>query len=269
MAAALVACRGSDHGTIPVAVTGPTPTAAAPQAPVITSLTASSDRVEAGQPLQLAAAVTDGGFQPTQVSLAWSASPNNGTFSGTGTQQAWTAPVAPAQTPDTYTLTLSATAKYKSAGQAEQYSPQSSVQVHYNDSDREITALSLQFLKDFTTFSVSPEQCVRNFSDACQGKADELSDITNNRRLFHILGGTYSIQSITYDATKTYAHITAPCTFYDIPNATGVPETVQGICLLTATYQNWQWYLCISNFQGIATTPGIPSLMGAALEHHQ
>jgi hypothetical protein len=104
---------------------------------------------------------------------------------------------------------------------------------------------------------------VRNFSDSCRGKADELSDITNNRKLFRILGGDYFVQGLSFNADRTYANVTAPCTFYDIPVSTGIHERVEGICLLTATYESWAWWLCESHFRGIATTPF--TVMGRAL----
>jgi hypothetical protein len=262
LAALLIGCSGTSTGTVPVTITGPTPVSA-PSPPTVSSITASTQRIEAAESMQMSATVTNGDFPADQVKLAWTADPNGGTFSGMGTQESWQAPGAPAATPDTYTLTLTATARYKNGGQPAQYAVPSSVQVHYNDSNREITGLSLQFLQDFTTFSVSPAMCVRNFTDTCPGKADELSDITNNRKLFHILSGEFSVQSITYNAPRTFAHVTAPCTFFDIPNATGVRERVEGICLLTALYENWKWWLCTSNFQGISTTP--TPLMAQAL----
>jgi hypothetical protein len=260
---ACIGCGGSSTGTVPFSViVGPTPSSA-PAAPAVGALTASAPRVEAGESVQVSATVDNGGFPADQVKLAWTASPNNGRFSGTGSQVSWQAPGAPADTPDTYTLSLTATARYKDAGQPKEYVAAVSVPVHYNDSNREITNISLQFLTDFTTFSVSPAQCVRNFSDVCPGKADELKDITTNRAEFHILGGDFFVQSITYNPSRTFANIVAPCTFDDIPNKTGIREKVQGICLLTATYQNWAWWLCDSHFKGIATTP--TTLMGEAL----
>ncbi len=230
--------------------------------PTVQSVTASAARVDAGGQINLTAVVTDAETPIDQLTYQWSASPANGTFSGTGRQVTWHAPAGP-PTPAVYTVTLTVIENYVVNGRAAQNTATGSVSVHYNDSDAEITGLSMQFLKDFTTYDVSPAACVRNFSDSCPGKAAELSDITLNRQDFHILSGDYSVQQISYNADRTFANITAPCTFYDIPVATNKEEKVQGICLLTSTYENWQWFLCDSHFQGISTTPY--TLMGRAL----
>jgi predicted metal-dependent phosphoesterase TrpH len=241
----------------------PTPVTPAPNTPpMIQSITTSSPRIEADDQIQVSATVTDAETPVDQLSYQWSATPVNGTFIGGGAQLSWQAPHMQA-TPDLYTLALTVVEHYTVNGLPAQNTASSSVTVHYNDSNAEITGLSLQFLKDFTTFSVSPEQCVRNFSDTCPGKADELSDITANRQFFHISGGTYSVSRITFNADRTFANILAPCTFFDTVNATGKAETVPGNCLLTALYENWRWSLCDSHFQGTGpTTTGLAQFMG-------
>ena len=55
---------------------------------------------------------------------------------------------------------------YVSQGVTQKNDVSSSVQVHYNDSPAELVGLATQFYKDFWTFSVSPADCVRNFSDS-------------------------------------------------------------------------------------------------------
>ena len=55
---------------------------------------------------------------------------------------------------------------------------------HVNDSPREITALATTFIDDFLHSERTPEFCVRNFSDSCAGKQDELRDIRDNRARF-------------------------------------------------------------------------------------
>ncbi len=215
--------------------------------PVIHSLTSNGARLEAGGQLQLTASVTDTETPVDQLTYTWAATPPGGTFIGTGSQVAWQAPQQQ-PSPAVYTLTLTVTESY--SGGQQQHTVSSSVQVHYNDSDAEITGLVIQFLDDFSTFSVSPAAAVRNFSDSCPGKADELQDITLNRQLFHIRGGTYFVSSIGYDSPRTFADIVAPCTFFDTVIATGVDQTVVGTCLLTAVYENWRWLLCDSHFAG-------------------
>ena len=223
--------------------------------PVIQSMAIDNVRVEAGQAVQVTAVVQDAETPLNQLTYTWSSSPVGGTFASQGAQATWTAPTM-ATTPDTYTLTLTVSEKYKSAGMQQENSVSSSVQVHYNDSVAEITALVLQFLTDFTTYSVTPAECVRNFSDNCQGKSDELHDIEQNRALFQILGGTFSVSSVTLNADSTAANVVAPCTFMDIVKATGVRETVVGTCLLTAVYESFRWFLCVSRFAGQGKSAG-------------
>jgi hypothetical protein len=229
--------------------------------PVIHAIALSKARAEADQPLQATAFVSDADTPLDQLVYAWSAAPAAGTFLGNGPQVSWQPPHVP-QTPDMYTLTLNVTETFTQGGRTRQNKVSSTVKVHYNDSSAEITTLSLQFLKDFTTYSVSPAECVRNFSDSCVGKAEELGDIAYNRLNFHILGGDYHVQNITYNADRTFANVTAPCTFYDIPRG-GVRERVDGTCLLTATYENWSWWLCKSNFLPAGSAPR--TVMGRAL----
>ena len=68
----------------------------------------------------------------------------------------------------------------------------------------------MDFLTDFTMVPVTPEQCVRNFSDSCRGKRAELTDVQQNRQLFQILGGQFSVASVTLNSNKTSADVVAP-----------------------------------------------------------
>jgi hypothetical protein len=224
--------------------------------PVIQSVTAGAARIEAGLELEITASVQDEESAPDQLTYTWSAQPTSGTFVGTGPQVRWRAPVG-AATPDTYTLTLTVSEKYVSGGVQRENSVSSSVQVRYNDPVAEISGITSQFLTDFGTYSVSPEQCVRNFSDSCPGKAEELEDIRNNRRLFQILSATFTISSIVFYSDRTRADITAPCTFVDIEKATGRRETVTGTCKLKAVYEGFRWFLCESRFEWSGTTYGL------------
>jgi len=247
--AALVAIRCTS--TVSPSGTQPPPVTNTP--PTIQSLTADAPRVEAGQNVALTAVVQDAETPVNQLTYTWSASPIGGTFTSTGAQATWRAPNM-AATPNVYTLTLTVTERYTSGGVQRENNASSSVQVHYNDSIAEITTLSMDFLTDFATYSVSPEQCVRNFSDSCPGKAAELSDVEVNREKFQILDGTFSVTSVTLNGDRSMADVTAPCTFRDIVKATGVHEVVTGTCLLTSVYENWRWWLCDSNFEWQGTT---------------
>jgi hypothetical protein len=75
-------------------------------------------------------------------------------------------------TPDLYTLKLLITEKYTSAGQPKENSVSSTVQVHYNDSPKEIMTISMRFLTElFPTYTIPPQQAVADFSDSCSEKA--------------------------------------------------------------------------------------------------
>ena len=241
----------------PVDTTPPPPTPNNP--PTIASIVLSSPRVEADQEMVVTASVADDVTPIDQLTYEWSAKPVNGTFTGSGPQVRWRAPHLQA-TPDTYTLTLTITEKYTQSGVAKQNQTTGLAQVRYNDSYAEISKLSVDFLNDFATFTTSPEQCVRNFSDNCRGKADELSDIRNNRINFQIQSGKLGTPSILLNDALTFANSDVACTFVSIQKATGKTETATGTCLLTAVYETFKWFLCDSNFRGTATTTAVRGL---------
>jgi hypothetical protein len=237
------ACGGSP--TTPPTVNTP---------PTIESLVIAGDRAEADQPIQINATVKDAETPISQLTYAWSASPQNGTFGGTttfnGSQALMTwRPPKGQTTPNVYTITLTVSEAYSSAGQAKLNLVSSSVQVHYNDSVAELTNLGYDFIvTKFGNYSVSPQECVSNFSDSCPGKAAELSDITVNREIFQILAGTFGPNpSVTFDSDKTHATVVNPCVFFDIVKASGVRERVSAICTLTGVYENFKWFLCDSH----------------------
>lgn len=254
LALGIVACDGGtpikpSDPPVPPSVVNNTP-------PAIAEVKTSSERVEADEEVELTASVKDDETALDQLTYAWAASPAAGTFTGNGPIVRWRAPKQQT-TPDVYTFTLTVTEKFTSAGEARENEVVSSpVTVHYNDSVAEVTGVAEQFYRDFGTFSVSPEQCVRNFSDNCSGKRDELSDIRNNRLTTHILSSTFTATSITFNGTPRIAGtVRGPCTFEDIPNATGRRQKVSGECLLTTVYEEWRWYLCVSHFLNGRTTP--------------
>ena len=227
-------------------------------APIITSLTPASPRVEANEEVAVAASVTDAETPIDQLLYQWSATPANGEFIGTGRNVQWRAPRLQ-RTPDLYSLNLLVTETYTSAGRTAENKVLKSVAIHYNDSPTEITRIGTRFLTElFPEFSVSPQAAVQDFSDSCRGKADELSDVTNNRINFHILSGTYTDVAVDLNGAKTFADVSGLCTFIDIPADPGnrffdKPESVSGICTLTAVYENWRWFLCSSHFKGLGT----------------
>jgi hypothetical protein len=243
----------------PTSATSTPPPVTANDVPSITALTLSSNRAEAGQDIQATAVVQDADTPVDQLGYDWSASPVKGTFSGSGRQVTWTPPRGRA--PELYTLTLKVTEKYVENGGGKEHTIAATASVHYNDSNQEITAIGLRFLTElFPNFSVPAAQAVQDFSDSCRGKAAEQSDVANNRINFHILSGTYTDTSVTFNSDRTFADMFGTCIFEDIPTNLANPffrrrERITGICHLTATYESWRWFLCDSTFRGIDTSP--------------
>jgi hypothetical protein len=249
------ACGGSPTGPREIVSSPPVDTTPLRpnDVPVVNSLTTSSPRVEADQEVVVTARVQDDITPIDQLTYEWSAKPVNGTFTGSGPQVRWRAPHLEA-TPDTYALTLKVVEKYTERGVAKENSATSTVQVHYNDSTAEIRRLSVGFLNDFATYSMSAQQCVRNFSNSCPGKAAELSDIQANRANLQIQSARLGTPAVVLNGDLTFANSNVPCTFVSIQKATGKTETATGTCLLTAVYENFTWFLCDSHFTGSATT---------------
>jgi hypothetical protein len=253
-------CGGST--TKPTPITPPPvlePPVVRNDAPIIASISLSSPRVEADQNVVGTAFVSDAETPLDQLTYQWSAIPVNGTFTGSGPIATWRAPKQQA-TPDLYTLKLLITEKYTSAGQPKENSVSSTVQVHYNDSPREIMTISMRFLTElFPTYTIPAQQAVADFSDSCSEKASEYKDIANNRINFQILSGSYTNVSVTPNSDRTFADVSGTCVFRDIPKdpknpSFGKTETVTGICRLTAIYENWKWWLCSSKFDGLGVT---------------
>jgi hypothetical protein len=236
--------------------------------PVIESL-AIGTRAEADVPIQIAATVRDAETSVTQLTYTWSASPAIGTFTGhsvSGSQALimWRPPEG-GKTPDVYTVTLTVSEAYTSAGQARQNVVSSSTTVHYNDSAAEMQTLAYDFLVyKFGNFEVGPSEAVINFSDTCPGKAAEFDDVKANRENFEILGASFTQVTSTPDSSLTTGTVEGRCQFEDIPKSgpnAGRRQFVSGTCHLTTVYHDFRWFLCESRFLGPYNTT-VESLRG-------
>src|SRR6185436_6527331 len=119
--------------------------------------------------------------------------------------------------------------------------------VHVNDSAREITDLATTFIDDFLHSERPPEFCVRNFSNGCPGKQEELNDIRTNRAGFvnNPSASSMGPGSITfYDTGSTkrvqvppsqavFAEFFASCRFAATARATNATGVAVGTCELT------------------------------------
>jgi hypothetical protein len=214
--------------------------------------------VEVDEFAELIADVQDADTSADDLTYEWSSDKGGGVFVGSGRRVRWQAPrLRP--TPDPYVLTLTVTEDYEEGGENKQHKVSAGTTVHYNDSLREVSALATTFLNDFSTYGVSPEACVRNFTDSCPEKFAELSQIRDNRRNYRIQSGAIALQSITFNRDLTDATAVLQCRFVStvvIPQAPGVrpgqTETADGTCTITAVYEpaQWKWFLCGSRFKG-------------------
>jgi hypothetical protein len=262
------ACGGSPATPPPVVNTPP----------VIESLTI-APRAEADRPLQITATVKDTETPISQLTYTWSAAPQSGTFSGNsvnGSQAlvTWQPPKGQ-KTPDLYTVTLTVSEAYTSAGQAKQNVVSSIATVHYNDSPVEANAVAYDFLVyKFGNVNVGPTEAVSNFSDSTQPQPDgkicsdekayEFDQVKDNRENFHILGASFIQTTSSFNSTFTNGIVDGRCQFEDIPNSgpnAGRREFVSGTCHLTTVYENFRWLLCVSNFLGDGD-PVLASLRG-------
>jgi len=239
------ACDTPNQSIAPTAPSlSASPPANAP--PAIRSLSTNAPRVEADDTLTVVAEVDDAETPVDQLVYEWSASPMPGRFSGSGRQVKWTAPRGQ-RSPDTYRLTLTVT-EHVSSPAPKDNTTTSSVEVHYNDSHPEMTQLALDFLGDSANDNITPAQCVRNFSDGCAGKQQQLSAIQAMRQNYRMLGGDFSIDHTELWENRSVGDVFALCTFRRISKITGQTETVTGVCTMTTVYENWRWLLCESRF---------------------
>jgi hypothetical protein len=232
-------------------------------APVIQTLGAASNRAEANTDLALNAVVQDGETSPSSLVYEWTAT--GGDFSGTGPAVRWRAPNVLASPFD---LTLTVIERYTVSdpdGRPENRENRVSAttRVHVNNSSAELSNLALTFIDDFVHSERSPEFCVRNFSDTCPGKRDELGDIEDNRRRYtnDPARSSFSLQSIEFNVPgnppvgATFATVRVRCSFAATEKATGIFGIAQGTCRLTSVYENFQWRLCESRFDAPTLGP--------------
>jgi hypothetical protein len=230
--------------------------------PVIQSITV-APRAEAGDEVAVTAMVQDQETNPANLVYDWTAP--GGTFAGAGGNVRWTAPRVSSATAFDLTLTVIERYTVPIAGGGEEMRENrvtGKATVHVNDSSREINTLSTTFIDDFLHSDLSPEYCVRNFTDTCRaGKQMELNDIRTDRQQFINDPARSSMGPASiafYDAASTqrpvapsqaaFADLRAPCRFAATSRITGAFSIATGICKLTHVYENWQWRQCESLF---------------------
>ena len=256
VSAMAVAC--GDSPVKPGPITPPPPVN---NPPMVESIALSATRIEADTEISVTAAVRDTETPTEQLAYTWAA--DAGTFSGTGAAVKWRAPKDSA-TPAEYTLRLTVTETYgtaSSTGMRPQHvvnATSAAVRVH--DSPKEIGEMALRFLRMFASSTVGSDLALQEFSDSCNGKRAEKSDIDDNRRDFSILSSTLALSSARVTSPWSRGEARVRCSFQsrrvNCPAGSpstcrvGTVERVEGDCNLTAVYEQQRWLLCDSTFSG-------------------
>jgi hypothetical protein len=244
------ACGSSGPGPSPIP-----PTVSPPNnAPVIRSIEAEQPRLEVGASTMFTAVVEDVETAPERLQYQWTA--DVGAFSGAGARVSWQTPAEIAE-PVNPVITLTVTETYTLDGvQQTNRSMLTSAAVRVHNSRAELAELVDSFLDDFEDSSVSPSACVRNFSDRCQGKREELEDIEFNRSKYEMLPASrHSVTSVTITEPWARAEMRASCTFVSRLKGAADTGTVRGTCRLTGVYEQDRWWLCDSRFTGTSNNP--------------
>lgn len=262
LAVAVCTACGGGSPTSP----GPTPPLPPPNnaPPIIDGIAVERQRLEAGETTTVTATVRDNETPVNQLTYQWTASA--GSFSGGGATVTWRAPEG-ASTPENYALTLTVIESYGTAnaqGVRPEHRVTATSPVRVHDSPRELGELALRFLADFANSSVSADDAVKVFSDACSGKAAEHTDIENNRRNYDILSSSLDLRSVNVAGNRQSGSMVVDCAFTSrvkqCPGgsscAIGSIESVAGECRMTAVYEQDRWWLCDSTFHGVM----VPSL---------
>lgn len=259
-------CGGSSSSPSPVSQPSSSRPSSGPSvnvAPVIESITPSSDHVEVDGEIMVTAVVTDQETPVDQLKFEWKA--DAGTFTGTGPSVKWRAP-SDIKTPADYEIRLTVTEVYGTANSAgvrpQNVTTGSIPAVRVHNSPKELGELSIRFLSDFANSSVPADTCVRDFSDSCRGKSDERGDIESNRVHFDILSSSLSLKSVAVASSGLTANMVVACSFTsrikacdpgDKACVVGDVGTAHGDCILTGKYESRRWWLCDSHFIGKLT----------------
>lgn len=256
---------GSGCGSSPTEPTPPAPPTPPPPnaAPVVQSVVASvTTRTEVNTDVTVTATVTDAETAVDSLGYVWTATV--GTITGTGRNVTWRLPAGTAMTPQDVTITVAVTEPYQTLENGVIVNRQHRVErsaapFRVHDSAAEVQALSLTFLRNFADNSVTPDACVKDFSDSCPGKAQEKQDIEGVRRGRFITASALSFTSVQFNSDRTQASAAVDCRFESTviqkispsdPYLPGDRVVADGRCDLGAIYESGVWKLCVSTFDG-------------------
>jgi hypothetical protein len=222
--------------------------------------------------ITVTATVIDAETPADQLRYEWTA--DSGAIAGTGREIQWRAP-AQATTPATVRLTLTVVETYQTTNSqglpaTAENRVTGTFDVRLHASAKEVRDMAVDFLTEFSQQRLAPEQIIRNFSDSCHGKVDELDDVRKNQRDRKIntyfvepnppveiaFGGVCRNRGRTGDAC---AYV--PVRWQSTIVASGGSELAVGNDQVNAIYQGNRWWLCDSDFIGTTTINGRPSLV--------
>jgi hypothetical protein len=264
-------------GSLPGGYTFVAPSPAANQPPVISGITSRGSRpnepsnfADLDETITVTATAIDAETPADQLTYEWTA--ESGTISGTGRQVSWRAP-AQASTPSEVRISLTVVETYQTVDAqglptTAQNRVPGSFTVRLHASAKEVRDLAVEFLLEFSQQRNSPQQIVRNFSDSCRGKAEELHDVAVNQDEKII--NSYSVEAnppVDIDfggVCRNRGRIGDACAYVPVRwqstvKASGKPELAVGNDQVNAIYENSRWRLCDSDFIGTTTLDGKPS----------
>jgi hypothetical protein len=247
--------------------------------PVITSIIAQDQRRGAPRNfadledlVDVSAAIQDAETPASALTYEWTA--ETGTFEGSGRELRWRAPNS-FRTPADVRLNLTVIEKYDGVNDQGLPAPAEhrvagSVVISLHDSEKELSDLGGEFLTDFSQQRLSPEAIVRNFTDTCRGKGDELSDVQNNQREQTITEYSIGAPQVTISFGAVCQYFSSrgrfgdgcanfPVRWKSTRKSDGRITVSQGFDQVNALFQNGRWQLCDSDFNGTVTVNGVPS----------
>lgn len=241
--------------------------------PIINSLTVQGPRANQpsgfaniADPIKLTASVSDAETADSQLTYEWTATPNIGTFSGTGRAVEWLAPssITSAQT---VVLTLTVVERYQDADSQglpvqREHRVQRTTDIRVHDSLKEIGDLSHAFLEAFSK-QLGTTETLKDFSRTCdggRGYEQELFDVERNLAERTITSYTLGQPTVnlTFSSSQACPISGTPgdaCAAHfvrwsDVEKSTGTPSTVEGTDYVSAVYETDRWRLCHSRFEG-------------------
>jgi hypothetical protein len=241
----------------------PAPPAPAPPppnaAPVVQSVQASvTSRTEVNTDVTLTAAVSDAETPVDTLTYTWTASV--GTIAGAGRSVTWRLARGAAATPQNVTIMVAVSEPFQTLENGVLINRQHRIEAtaapfRVHDSPAEAQGVSLEFLRNFSDNSTTPQFCVKDFSDACPGKNAEIGDIERVRRGRFITNSVLTLQSATFNTGLTGGTVQIGCRFDSTvvqkidaqdPYFPGDKVSAEGTCTLTLVYEAGLWKLCAS-----------------------